>query len=101
MIAWVCFDEITKTIQEGSLFNIKVNLSIPLDSLVVECPGIEYGRSQVQSSQGPRHTKDVIKVVPVVTLFDTEHTGSFSRIKIKSGIEKSFEVGRHWPLWRG
>ena len=38
-------------------------------------------------SQGPRHTKDVIKMVPVVPLFSTEHskggnTGSFSRIKI-------------------
>jgi len=37
-------------------------------------------------SQGP-HTKDVIKMVPVVSLFSTEHskdkkTGSFSRIKI-------------------
>ena len=25
------------------------------------------------SSQGPRHTKDVIKMVPVVTLFNTQH----------------------------
>ena len=24
-------------------------------------------------SQGPRHTKDVIKMVPVVPLFDTQH----------------------------
>ena len=24
-------------------------------------------------SQGPRHTKDVIKVLPVVPLFSTEH----------------------------
>ena len=31
-------------------------------------------------SQGPRHTKDVTKMVPVVPLFSTEHknTGSFS-----------------------
>ena len=75
--------------------------------------GFECGRSRVQStvkdrlldslvaqrwlrvrevpgsihSQGPRHTKDVIKMVPVVPLFSTEHlkgnTGSFSRIKIR------------------
>ena len=25
-------------------------------------------------SQGPRHTKDVIKMVPVVPLFSTEHS---------------------------
>jgi len=25
-------------------------------------------------SQGPRHTKDIIKMVPVVPLFSTEHT---------------------------
>ena len=27
-----------------------------------------------QPSQGPRHTKDVIKMVPVVPLFSTEHS---------------------------
>ena len=44
-----------------------------LDSLVVECwlrvrevPGSIL-------SQGPRHTKDVIKMVPVVPLFSTQH----------------------------
>ena len=44
-----------------------------LDSLVVECwlrvrevPGSTL-------SQGPRHTKDVIKMVPVVPLFSTQH----------------------------
>ena len=44
-----------------------------LDSLVVErwlrvrkVPGSI-------PSQGPRHTKDVIKMVPVVPLFSTEH----------------------------
>ena len=35
----------------------------------------------------PRHTKDVIKMVPVVPLFSTQQlkgkTGSFSRIKIE------------------
>ena len=45
-----------------------------LDSLVVECwlrvrevPGSIL-------SQGPHHTKDVIKMVPVVPLFSTEHS---------------------------
>ena len=37
--------------------------------------GFECGRSQVQSpSQGLRHTKNVIKMVPVVPLFSTEHS---------------------------
>ena len=50
--------------------------------------GIECGRVPGSiPSQGPRLTKDVIKMVPVVPLFSTEHskrenTGSFSRIKI-------------------
>ena len=45
-----------------------------LDSLVVEC------RLRVQEvpcsipSQGPRHTKDVINMVPVVPLFSTQHS---------------------------
>ena len=45
-----------------------------LDSLVVECwlrvrevPGLI-------PSQGPRHTKDVIEMVPVVPLINTEHS---------------------------
>ena len=42
-------------------------------------------------SQGPRHTKDVIKMVPVVPLFSTEHSKgkilALSRDWIKSGIE--------------
>ena len=44
-----------------------------LDSLVVEC----WHRVRVVPgsipSQGPRHTKDVIKMVPVVPLFSTQH----------------------------
>ena len=84
-----------------------------LDSLVVEC--WLRGREVPYSipSQGLRHTKDVIKMVPVVPLFNTKHskrenTGSFSRIEIgkkmywtKSGIEnpsvesrKSEVIGR-------
>ena len=57
-----------------------------LDSLVVECwhPVPEIPGSI--PSQGPRDVKDVIKMVPVVPLFSTQHlkgnTGSFLRIKI-------------------
>ena len=45
-----------------------------LDSLVLECwlPVRELPGSI--PSQGPRHTKDVIKMVPVVPLFSTEHS---------------------------
>ena len=42
------------------------------------------------SSQGPRHTKDVIKMVPVVPLFSTEHSkGKMLALsqELKSGIE--------------
>ena len=45
-----------------------------LDSLVVEC---WYRVREVPGSipsQGPRHTKDVIKMVPVVPLFSTQHS---------------------------
>ena len=45
-----------------------------LDSLVVECwlrvPEVPGSIP----SQGPRHTKDVIKMVPVVPLFSIEHS---------------------------
>ena len=61
-------------------------------------------------SQGPRHTKDVITMVPVVPLFSTEHSkgkilalSQELRINVmdKNWDRKSFEVGGHWPLWRG
>ena len=45
-----------------------------LDSLVVEC---WHRVSEVTGSilsQGPRHTKDVMQMVPVVPLFSTEHS---------------------------
>ena len=44
-----------------------------LNSLVVEC-GLRVQEVPGSiSSQGPRHTKDVIKMVPVVPLFSTQH----------------------------
>ena len=44
-----------------------------LDSLVVECWLRVREVPGSIPSQGPRHTKDVIKMVPVVPLFSTEH----------------------------
>ena len=44
-----------------------------LDSLVVKCwPRVREGPGSMPR-QGPRHTKDVIKMVPVVPLFGTQH----------------------------
>ena len=58
-----------------------------LDSLVVECWLRVWEVPGSIPCKGPRHTKDVIKMVPVVSLFSTQHqkgnTGSFSRIKIR------------------
>ena len=44
-----------------------------LDSLVVECWHRVREVPVSIPSQGPRHTKDVIKMVPVVPLFSTQH----------------------------
>ena len=44
-----------------------------LDSLVVECWLRVREVPGSIPSQGPRHTKDVIKMVPVVPLFSTQH----------------------------
>ena len=44
-----------------------------LDSLVVECWLRVREVLGSIPSQGPRHTKDVIKMVPVVPLFSTQH----------------------------
>ena len=44
-----------------------------LDSLVVECWHRVREVMGSIPSQGPRHTKDVIKMVPVVPLFSTQH----------------------------
>ena len=44
-----------------------------LDSLVVECLLRVREVPGSIPSQGPRHTKEVIKMVPVVPLFNTEH----------------------------
>ena len=44
-----------------------------LDSLVVECWLRVREVPGSIPSQGPRHTKDVIKMVPVVSLFSTQH----------------------------
>ena len=44
-----------------------------LDSLVVECWLLVREVPGSIPSQGPRYTKDVIKMVPVVPLFSTRH----------------------------
>ena len=44
-----------------------------LDSLLVECWLRVREVPGSIPSQGPRHTKDVIKMVPVVPLFSTQH----------------------------
>ena len=54
-------------------FSGSVFISIGLDNLVVEW---WLGVQQVPGSipnHAPRHTKDEIKVVPVVPLFSTQH----------------------------
>ena len=45
-----------------------------LDSLLVECWLRVRDVPGSIPSQGPRHTKDVIKMVPVVPLFSTQHS---------------------------
>ena len=89
-----------------------VNVHRLLDSLVVEC-WLRVREVPVSiPSQGLRHTKDVRKMVPVVSLFITEHSkGKIlalsqelrKEINVMDTIwdRKSFEVGGHWPLWRG
>ena len=68
---WIPHCSILATWKHTSNTRVQYRL---LDSLVVKCwlrvrevPGSIL-------SQGPRHTKDVIKMVPVVPLFSTEHS---------------------------
>ena len=76
-----------------------------LDSLVVQCWLRVQEVPGSIPSQGPRHTKDVIKMVPVVPLFSSEHSKGkilalSQELMDKIWDRKSFEVGGHWPLWR-
>ena len=59
-------------------------------------------------SQGPRHTKDVINMVPVVSLFRTQHwkrkywLDLSQEFRYENNVMNNiFEVGGHLPLWRG
>ena len=55
------------------LHNLKTHQR-PLDSLMVECwLRVREVPGSIPSPR-PRHTKDVIKMVPVVPLFSTEHS---------------------------
>ena len=60
--------------------NLNIRLHRLLDSLVVECWLRVREIPGSIPSQGPRHTKDVIKMVPVIPL-KRGNTGSFWRIK--------------------
>ena len=64
-------------------FNVSLDRT---DSLVVECWLRVQEVPGSIPSQGPRHTKDVIKMVPVVPCLalnnEKGNTGSFSRLKI-------------------
>ena len=55
------------------IFEIFLSFNRLLDSLVVECLLRVRDVPGSIPSQGPRHTKDVIKMVPVVPLFSTQH----------------------------
>ena len=77
---------LNRSLHNGFLNGEKYRL---LDSLVVEC-WLQVREVPVSiPSQGPRHTKDVIKMVPENNVMD------------KIWYKKSFKVGGHWPLWRG
>ena len=60
----------SKCKKNNSISNNAIRL---LDSLVVECWLRVREVPGSIPSQGPRHTKDVIKMVPVVPLFSTQH----------------------------
>ena len=66
-----------KELQTNAIFTYKtcfLEVSYRLfDSLVVECWHRVREVPGSIPSQGPRHTKDVIKMVPVVPLFSTQH----------------------------
>ena len=75
-----------------------------LDSLVVWCWLRVREVPDSTSSQGPRHTNYVIKMVPVVPSFNTEHSkGKILALsqELRKENKKKFEVGGHWRLWRG
>ena len=79
-----------------------------LDSLVVECWLRVREVPGSIPSQGPRHTKDVITMVPVVPLFSSQHwKGKILALSLENNLmdkiwyRKSFKDGGHWPLWPG
>ena len=62
-----------QSIETNVKFIIQRILNRLLDSLVIECWLRVREVPGSIPSHGPRHTKDVIKMVPVVPLFSTEH----------------------------
>ena len=65
---------LTLKYSDSNSFNFNGKYYRRLDSLVVECWLRVREVPGSIPSQGPRHTKDVIKMVPVVPLFSTEHS---------------------------
>ena len=65
---------ITQTDMNDNNMHINIRNYRLLDSLVVECWLRVREVPGSIPSQGPRHTKDVKKMVPVVPLFSTEHS---------------------------
>ena len=58
------------TIQFGS---IKRRMDDPYQLKPIPAAQTQLNNARTSKIQGPRHTKDVIKRVPVVLLFSTEH----------------------------
>ena len=71
------FTQLEKELQDETIEKLEEVINIIkyrlLDSPVVECWLQFREDSGSIPNQGPRHTKDVIKVVPVVAFFSTEH----------------------------
>ena len=63
-----------------------------LDSLVVECWLWVQDVPGSIPSQGPRHTKDIIKMVPVVHLFSTQHWKGKYWLKINQHVNTLVET---------
>ena len=64
---------VTKTAGQTNPTSQQVSYRL-LDSLVVKCWLRVREVPGSIPSRGPRHTKDVIQMVPVVPLFSTEHS---------------------------
>ena len=64
-----------------------------LDSLVVECWHRVWEVPGLIPSQGPRHVKNVMKMVPVVPFFSTEHKEGKYWLFLKNEDRKIYVMG--------